>query len=228
MKSRKIYYVPGMISLICLPILCIWYLNDNKIIERCIILISPQRYVPNQVYENNLRFDTTVLSQPEYKRKYIEFKLNGDIINDKNTLNSFNSKLIKIIEDKDTITGLHINIKDNTKYLSMIKVIDICRTDSFSSCYLFYDNDFFYLHKEVSDSIKQIIRSRKNSINNNYFESDVVYVIPTKTITAKFKETTNTLKLIECGTLFIIYIVFSILSISYIKNKYIKTNKLKI
>jgi hypothetical protein len=203
-------------------------LNEHKITERCIELSSPQRYFPNQVYENNLRFDTTLLSQPEYKRKYIEFKLNGDIINDKNTLNSFNSKLLKIIEDKDTITGLHINIKDSTKYLSMIKVIDICRTDSFSSCYLFYDNDFFYLHKEVSDSIKQIIRSRKNSINNNYFESDVVYVIPTKTITTKFKEMTNTLKLIECGILFIIYIVFSILSINFIRNKYSKTNKFKI
>jgi len=225
MKRHKIYYVPGMISLICLPILCIWYLNENKNIERCIILVSAQRYVPNQVYENNLRFDTTVLSQPEYKRKYIEFKLNGDIINDKNTLNSFNSKLLKIIEDKDTITGLHINIKDNTKYLSMIKVIDICRTDSFSSRYLFYDNDFFYSHKEVSDSIKQIIRSRKNSIDNNYLESDVVYIKPTKTITTKFKEMTNTLKLIECGALFIIFIAFSILSISYIRNKYIKINK---
>ena len=33
MKQRKIYYVPGMISLIFLPILCVWYLNKHKNIE---------------------------------------------------------------------------------------------------------------------------------------------------------------------------------------------------
>lgn len=233
MKRNKIYYVPGMISLICLPILCVWYLNENKNIERCIELSSPTRYIPNQAYYNKPRFDTTLLSIPENKRKYIDFELNGNIIKDINTLNYFKSKLLKIIENKDIKTGLHINIKDSTKYLSMIKIIDICRTDSFSPCYLFYDNDFFYLHKEFCDSIKQIIRIRnREKINNvrdySSLDNDVIYIIPKKTLIDKIKEVTNTLKLIEFFALLIIFIVFSIISIRYIRNKYIKTNKPKI
>ncbi len=94
MKRRKIYYVPGMISLIFLPILCVWYLNEHKNVERCIDIASPQRYSPN----NDHRFDTTLLSLPENKREYINSELTGNIANDRATLDTFNFKLKNIIK----------------------------------------------------------------------------------------------------------------------------------
>jgi len=223
MKSCKIYYVPGMISLIFLPILCVLYLNKHKNIEECVVLCSPERYIPNQIYDKNIRFDTTLLSLPENKREYIDFELNGDIINDKNTLSSFNCKLLKIIENEDTITGLHINIKDSTKYLSMIKVIDICTKDSFSSIYAFYDNEFWYIHHKTNDSIKEVIRHRLKSTKNNsqgiYGANDVVYSKPKLTFWENNSLLSNSLKLLP---FFLIFLIFSIISIRYIRNNYIK------
>ena len=72
MKRRKIYYVPGMISLICLPVLCIWYLNEHKNFLRVLEISYAAKYIPNHDYKNQIRFDTTSLSLPENKRKYYD------------------------------------------------------------------------------------------------------------------------------------------------------------
>ena len=166
MKRRRIWYVPGMISLICLPVLCIWYLNDHKNIQSQLELSTPERYTPNIDYKGGRRFDTTLLSLPENKRKYIEFKLNGEIENDKIVLNSFNKRLLQIIKNNDTINGLHIIIGDNTKYSSFINVIDICKKDSFRPCYAPYDNEFWYFHINTNESIKNIIRNKIKDLKN--------------------------------------------------------------
>jgi len=216
MKRRKIYYVPGMISLIFLPVLCVWYLNEHKNVERCIDIVFPQRYSPI----NDHRFDTTSLSLPENKRKYINYKLTGNIANDRATLDSFNLKLLNIFKNKDTKTGLHINIKDSAKYISMIEIIDICKKDSFWPAYFFYDNEFWYFHREWNDSIKKVIKDRlKNSESNSYSDflvSDVVYIKPELPFWENNSLLSNSLKL---WPFFIIYILFSIISILYIKNK---------
>jgi hypothetical protein len=216
MKRRKIYYVPGMISLIFLPILCIWYLNEHKNVERCIDIASPQRYRPN----NDHRFDTTLLSLPENKREYINSELTGNIANDRATLDSFNFKLKNIIKNKDTKTGLHINIKDSTKYISMIEIIDICKKDSFLPTYLFYDNEFWYFHREWNDSIKRIIIERrlkdsKDNSLNKYWSSDVVYIKHELPFWENNSFLSNSLKF---WPFFTIYILFSIISIRYIRN----------
>jgi len=219
MKRRKIYYVPGMISLIFLPILCVWYLNEHKNVQRCIELCAPERYIPNK-NDGRLHFDTTLLSLPENKRKYINFKMNGNFINDENELTSFNNHVLDIVENEDTINGLHITFEDNAKYNTFIKVIDICKKDSFRPSYLFYDNEFWYFHREWNDSIKKVIKDRfKNSKSNShsdFFVNDVVYIKPELPFWENNSLLSNSLKL---WPLFLVFIAFSIISIRYIKNK---------
>ena len=219
MKRRKIYYVPGMISLIFLPILSVWYLNKHENVQRCIDIVFPQRYSPF----NDHRFDTTLLSLPENKRKYINYELTGNIANDRATLDSFNLKLLNIVKNKDTKTGLHINIKDSAKYISMIEIIDICNKDTFWPGYLFYDNEFWYSHREWNDSIKKIITERRLNLKdhsfNDYYNSDVVYIKPK----LAFGENNGFLSdALKFWLFFLIFIVFCTISIRYVINNYIK------
>ena len=90
MNRRKIYYVPGMISLILLPVLCIWYLERNKVEERCILVYSCSRYLPENHEKNILCFDTTVLSQPRMKRLYAVYNID---------IHASESNVLKQIED---------------------------------------------------------------------------------------------------------------------------------
>lgn len=222
MKQRKIYYVPGMISLIFLPLLCVCYLENNKTIERCVEITSPERYQPNR-NDGELHFDTTLLSRTEYKRKYIDFELNGDVLNDKQTIDLFNSKLLEITKKEDTITGIHINIKDGSKYQSMIEIIDICKKDSFRPKYAFYDNEFWYIYSKQNDSIKNSIRNKlkltKANSHSGLFVNDVSYISSELPFWRNNNFASNILKF---WPFFILFGLFFIISIRYTINKYIK------
>ena len=230
MKNRKINYIPGMISLILLPALCVWYLNKYKIEERCVELSSPKRYIPNQIYTNNFRFDTTSLSLPENKRNYVDFELNGDIANNYRVLDSFNSHVIKIFKNKDIKVGLHINIKDNTPYSFIIKIIDICQKDSFKSCYCFYDNGFWYFHRSLNKIEKQQAIYWIKTLDNNHLNTKLIEGCKIYTIIKNPEKNTlmNRIKIyLMVWPFFLILILFSIISIRYIRNNYIKTNHKK-
>ena len=157
---------------------------------------------------------------PENKRKYINYELTGNISNDRATLDSFNLKLLNIVKNKDTKTGLHINIKDSAKYISMIEIIDICNKDTFWPRYLFYDNEFWYSHREWNDSIKKIITERRLKLKyhsiNEYWSSDVVYIKPELPFWENNSFLSNSLIL---WPFFFIYILFLIISLYYFKNK---------
>jgi hypothetical protein len=122
MKRRKIYYVPGMISLIFLPILCIWYLGKNKNVERCLEIVYAQKYDKTSEYH---RFDTSTLSLPENKRDYIDLYISENDTKNKTALLLLESKLNSIIRTKNKHLGLHITFADNATYKYYIQSIDI-------------------------------------------------------------------------------------------------------
>jgi hypothetical protein len=213
--------VPGMISLILLPVLCVWFLQKNYHEERCVEIGMPLRYDPNRQKDSkNIRFDTTLLSRKEYKRNYVNFELNGNAIHDKNTLKSFNEQLLKIVENDDTINGLHINIKNSAKYSSMIEIIDICKKDSSSSFYAgycFYDNEFWYFH------CKRPKKTEEEEYISVYGGGCCVYDIPSE------EEDFNTFfqdkNIIKMKYFFVIFLAFSLISIFYIWYNFIKKRK---
>ena len=126
MKRRKIYYVPGMISLIFLPILCVWYLNEHKNVERCIEVNYCHKYIPEYHKKNIWWLDTTILSQTRLKRTYTTYK-----IDNQNT----GSEILKRIENNskelvcknDTINGIHIILGDSCPYRCLTEIIDILK-----------------------------------------------------------------------------------------------------
>ena len=160
MKNRRIYYVPGVISLILLPAFGYFYLKGFIKNERVIEIVLPIKYVPNINYEHIPRFDTTVLSLPENKRKYLNFQLNGNLLHDKITLDSFEIKMRTIMSRKDTINGLHLLFGDKVKYGMFVESINICSKDSFSQT-LIYENNLWHFYKKMEDGRKERIRIRR-------------------------------------------------------------------
>jgi hypothetical protein len=163
-KRKRIYYVPGMISLIILPVLLIGVLKKHDYVERCMLLNVPVPYDPNRP-KNVLVFDK--YSFLAVKREYANFELTGNAVNDKKTLNSFQKKLLEIVENEDTITGLHVEIRKNTKYESIIAMLDICRQDTFIGAYMLEENGCWYYHVKLSDERKEEMRERYNWYKND-------------------------------------------------------------
>jgi hypothetical protein len=222
MKRRKIYYVPGMISLIFLPILCVWYLEKNKNVERCIEILYPYKYTgPHNEYSLcSHRFDTTCLSEDCNRRIYSEIKLSGNRHADSIDINKFEHNVLDIISKDDTINGILLTFHNNSDYSFLITAIDICRKDSLLPVYVLYENHLWFWHsqyvvknksnfqKEYNDRIN---RRRANSLKN-----------PEKVNKSALKGAPE--KIITDISLLTLYILLSIISIYYTFKNYIKTN----
>jgi hypothetical protein len=163
-KRRKIYYVPGMISLIFLPLICCLYLNKfHKKEERSIELSMPARYDPKLDHKNKIVFDTTCLSWPENRRNYTIIDIDNSAKNQKN-LKLFNDRVLQIIKTNDTVNAIHLLFGKESTYGQFIEALNICNKDTFP-CYIVLDDNLWFLHKNYSQQIKnKILTRRKESI----------------------------------------------------------------
>ena len=156
-KKKRIYYVPGLISLIGLPILCCIYLHNNFRQERVLVVTFAEKYDKNR--EKHTTYDTTILSEPEYKREYIHIELNGNRIYDQTRINIFRESTLKIMRNKDSTNGVHLIFGDGSKYGSFIQVLNNFRIDSIPN-YMCSENHVWMLYIKGSE-IKYRDRCKK-------------------------------------------------------------------
>lgn len=158
-KSKRIYYVPGIISLIGLPILCCTYLyfcniKDERVLEVTIASKYEKKY-------ENLSFDTTFLSRPSTKRKYIDIELNGNQKDNEVKTDFFRVLTREMYKNKDTIHGVHIIFGDGSKYGSFVKVLNNFRIDSIA-VYCPFENHIWALYLKNAE-----VKYRERLIKRN-------------------------------------------------------------
>ena len=227
MKRHKIYYVPGMISLIFLPILCVWYLNEHKNVLRNREIIVCNKYIPKIKNEKFYRFDTSLLSSPNFRRRYIELKINKST-NLLNTLKLIEDNTKKIVKSNDTINGIHIILDDSVSYQAFISILDIFpkyskfitttevnkafreHKDLYSPQYLIFQNHFWFYNLKYPKLENEVWECNLKCINVDYkptFKQEIIEWIENQKI------------LFKLWPFFLVFIAFSIISIRYIKNK---------
>jgi hypothetical protein len=216
MKLRKIYYVPGMISLIFLPILCVLYLYEHKNEERCIDILYPLKYNgPHDL--NNIcshRYDTSCLSESWSKRYYKKIILSGIYYEDSINLIHFENNIKQIINSEDTINGVLLVLNDRTHYSILTKALDVCKKDSLLQTNMLFDNKLWFHHsKSVVLFKKSLLNEYDIKIKNrNLYNKNNVGIAK-----IVFKNWNDYILLI---LLSIIYTLFSIISIRYITSNY--------
>lgn len=165
---RKLYYVPGMISLILLPILCYNYLRQFKKDERCKEVVFCSRYSPQ--YKGMMRFDTSFLSRPKTKRAWQIVELNGIETEDDSKLAMFRLRVREMIKQKDSIHGIHLLFLENAKYGSFIKSLDICEQEGLL-IYAAFENNLWALYLNWDEeSLKKIKKRKKERLAENNAE----------------------------------------------------------
>ena len=218
MKRRKIYYIPGMISLILLPILCVWYLNEHKNIQRCIEVTYASKYDPKDV--TPIKLDTSILSQPSEIRHYHNFYLTGDLKFDSIQELKFRFNAKQIIETNDTLNGIHVIFGDNINYNLYIKTIDFFYRNmkTYNSTKIFYnyntnlllfENHIWFLNKRYQKPKKSDFECQIQCLTVDYKPN----------FNEQLQDWINNLKIsIKLWPFFLVFIGFSIISIRYIKN----------
>jgi hypothetical protein len=123
---RKLYYVPGLISLICLFIS----------FKLSIYKIQPKQYsyialnVPNDTKNmSHSSFSSYWIEQQIKKKKQIVLTLDADEKNNQKKFELIKYEAGKLKYTQDTSTVLRIKFTNDINYRTLVRLIDLCYTD---------------------------------------------------------------------------------------------------
>ncbi|KFF05030.1 hypothetical protein [Flavobacterium reichenbachii] len=145
-KRKRIFYVPGMISLVLIPLIFIIYFyrtNAFEVYGKIELSMPP---VDENYFE---KFKVTTL------RNYKEFDFNERGFQ-KTELSEMKLYLRKLIVEKDTINGIKIHFGPKSFYQTFITSLDILSEED-APTWIVNENDIYVLgssntYKEVKDT----------------------------------------------------------------------------
>lgn len=145
LKRKKIFYVPGMISLVFIPLFCFYHFYKVNAFQvyRGINLSVP---VGNEFEE----YKVATL------RKYKVFNFDGSYL-EKKKLSEMKLYLRKLRIEKDTVNGIKMHFGSKSYYQTFITTLDILVEED-APTWAINDNDIYVLgssntYKEVKDTI---------------------------------------------------------------------------
>jgi hypothetical protein len=145
LKRKKIFYVPGMISLVFIPLFCFYhfYRVDAFKVYHSIELVIP---VGNEFEEYKI---------PSLRR-YRVFNFNGSH-SEKKKLREMKLYLRKLRIEKDTVNGIKIHFGSKSPYQTFITSLDILVEEK-APTWITNKNDIYVLgssntYKKVKDTI---------------------------------------------------------------------------
>lgn len=138
---KKLYYTSGLISLLLLPVLCVVYLQKTKVFE------------PEYAIEFNMWTPDQAKSWREYgydydihpNRNFINIYLTGNDKEDRTKLDFVQLQLRDLVKSKDTISGVHIVLGNNSKYWALIEIINISMKER-ARRFSYVGNDFWFFN----------------------------------------------------------------------------------
>ncbi|PBJ13682.1 hypothetical protein [Flavobacterium sp. ACN6] len=130
-KRKKIFYVPGMVSLVLIPIFCFCYFYKTDAFkgERCIGI-----YIPSDSIE--------IKDFLSLKRNYQVFHLESSLDLEGKKLEKLQFALRNLNRTNDTVKGIQIHLGKKMKYEVYIRILDIFSIEKML-LYTQYKNDFF-------------------------------------------------------------------------------------
>ncbi|APA93794.1 MULTISPECIES: hypothetical protein [Myroides] len=112
----KKYYIPGMISIILLPLMCMWYFSyTNSYKAYSAIVVRMGEGIGACTFDGNI---------PIEKMTFVDFSLNGNIENDASTVNKIVNEIDKIAQNEDYDSGVNILLGEKMEYASYIRILE--------------------------------------------------------------------------------------------------------
>lgn len=133
-KHRKLFYVPGMISLIVLPLTCLWFINSRGYLKE----YKAMNYYIDESYCNKKIKE----SPKSYLRNNLLFEFNSSIDNERLKLVKLENELRKLNKSNDSINGLRLHFGKKTSYELFIRVLDILAIEKAETYYQIKDDLF--------------------------------------------------------------------------------------
>ena len=167
-NAKLIFYPSGIISLILIPLIGIWYINrHNGFTEYGAMEInwwSPDAYKFVPTITPRFNFPTVL---------YKEVVLTGDNAKDKLLIEDAQTIIHNIIMTGDTLAGVHFHFSKNAKYWTLVKVFEILEIER-ARIYVPYENDIWFSYRYKLDEDTRAYSQdhiRNSNSNRTIYES---------------------------------------------------------
>jgi hypothetical protein len=152
-KFRKIYF-PGLISLVCLPLMCIGYLVQNNTFYK--LQGMPITWCDAKLFKE---FHIATF------RKYEAINISGNSSSDVAEINKINSRLKQLLIKDDVKNGIKVIFGDKSNYAEFINVLDICFLNSDKGLvFAPYGNKLFIGHVRLQSSPASSVHHLYNDV----------------------------------------------------------------
>lgn len=143
--KHKIYYTAGLISLILLPILCVWKSKNHEAFKNC-SSIDIQFWNGKEDNEGTKGITNFLNS-----KRFITVNLNGDNATDLRKIDIAAIEIKKIKLSKDSIKGVKFHFGPKSDYATFIRVLDVLAIQK-PGCYIPYKDDIFVANPKIIKS----------------------------------------------------------------------------
>jgi hypothetical protein len=140
MKSAKrLYYVPGLISLLGLLIALPYFYKANRPVKLGFLNL----FVPAECNENHglNNYSECYLETQLRNKKQLRITINENHKENRNKLDVIRHEALKLKYFADTLTVILINLSDSITYGEFVSIVDMCVTDEHKR-YGSWDNKF--------------------------------------------------------------------------------------
>lgn len=136
--SPKIYF-PGLITLVLLPLVCIYYSFANGwFIQKGFLRVV---YYNDAINQQMSKLTGKPQFYPNSFRKFKEYTLTGDEKQNDFILKRLIEQNNELTANKDTVNGYSIKFTNRTKYADVVKTVDMFEQDSIN--YLLYKDNVY-------------------------------------------------------------------------------------
>lgn len=137
-KHHKIFYIPGIISLIFIAI--IFYYFGNKYKKSIDLRVMEIVWFEPELLERYPHWFTKPFPP---KRNYLKINLTGENRNDKTKLDFSQIHIRELIAKNDSLNGIQFHFADSSKYWTFIRAMDILEIEKAKN-YVTFENDLFF------------------------------------------------------------------------------------
>ena len=154
-KQLGNYYVPGIISLILLPIIFLSF--AHKEIKRRTLTTLPLFIMDTSLLKKYLPISD--LHRPFLPiRKYTDINFTGDIYDDRVKLAFARIRIEEILSQNDTVSGVHFMFGDSSHYGTFVSTINNLKLEN-AKVYLAIDNNIWFCYITPDTTHKPYIRT---------------------------------------------------------------------
>jgi hypothetical protein len=144
-KRKKIYYIPGIISLTLLT-MAFFFFAKREIRQSNIWAIPIVWADTTFMNKQDIVFSKFKGNFPP-KRNYTDIVITGSG-DDEIKQAYFQMKIREILKVNDTLSGLHFIFEDNATYGSFVQTVDILRIEG-AKTYMPLENNLWFYHFQV-------------------------------------------------------------------------------